>query len=197
MKLYKLSYRKHRSSQLFATTSGVMIYFYAQIYFHIRRVFGKMANPKVQPAEETAGRKKKKKKSDGKEKKILMQFIVITMFFLSCWAVLAVSWVLSGFFGVVVYEPHIDGFVGFCCHLNSSANPIVYGAMNKSLRNAMLDIFPKWLRSRMYNMIYGKKVARAESLKSISTVEEDDSKASSEESQSPVPTQGRPLNVRG
>ena len=168
-----------------------MIYFYAQIYLHIKKVFGKMAekSPKVQPAADPAagGKKKKKKKSDSKEKKILFQFIIITVFFLSCWAVLAVSWVLSGFFGIVVYEPHIDGIVGFCCHLNSSANPLIYGAMNKHLRNAMLDLFPVWLRTKLYNMIYGEKIARHESLQSMSTVEEDDSKASSEESSSPPP----------
>ncbi|GMH63660.1 hypothetical protein TL16_g03772 [Triparma laevis f. inornata] len=154
---------------LFMITAAVMIYFYARIYLHIKAIFGKTA-ARVAPADEQSpgsppspgGRRdsttKKKKKEASKETKILYQFIVITAFFLGCWCVLAVVWLVGSLFGVIVYNPHVDGWVGFTCHLNSSCNPLIYGAMNKNLRNAMFDMFPEGLKHILYSKTYGSEV---------------------------------------
>jgi len=65
-------------------------------------------------------------------------------------------WLLNSLFGVFIYNTHIDGVVGFCCHLNSALNPLIYGIMNKSLRNAMYDMLPEKLGQFLYNKTYGK-----------------------------------------
>jgi len=58
----------------------------------------------------------------------------------TCWALLAVTWFLSPF--VRIYNKYFDGYTGMTCHLNSMANPLLYGVLNAKLRKAMLDVLP-------------------------------------------------------
>ena len=70
------------------------------------------------------------------EQKILYQFMIIIAFFLGCWIVLSFIWLVAPF-GWRISNIHLDGFIGMFCHINSAANPMVYGLMNKNLREAM------------------------------------------------------------
>ncbi|GMH96052.1 hypothetical protein TrST_g921 [Triparma strigata] len=173
---------------LFMITASVMIYFYARIYLHIKAIFSK-TKARVAPEQSPpspGGRRnstaKSQKKESSKERKILYQFIVITAFFLGCWCVLAVMWILGPLFQIVIYNPHVDGLVGFCCHLNSSLNPIIYGAMNKNLRNAMFDMFPEGIQHILYSKTYGNEekvsIMKTTSQHMTDDAEDHDSKAS-------------------
>ena len=163
---------------LFSITIAVMVSFYAKIYYHIKKVF---TSVKSGDEEEAVG-KKKKKGGTPKEVKILYQFIFITAFFLCCWAALATQWLLNSLGGMFIYEPHLDGLVGFGCHLNSAFNPVIYGAMNKTLRNAMYDVLPETLSHWMYEKTYGKTGhAKNERALSTSMANSDDASGESEE----------------
>lgn len=114
------------------------------------------------------------------------QFMIITGFFLACWALLATVWVLN-VFGVYIYNPIVDSLIAVGCHMCAAINPILYGVMNKKLRNAMLDVIPKALSEIMYSKVYGKKegkVQRDQSLVSCrdeTVCELDDSQQSKQE----------------
>jgi hypothetical protein len=125
-----------------------------------------------------------KKKGTPKERKILYQFIVITLFFIGCWAVLATQWLLNSLGGMFIYEPHMDGWTGFGCHLNSALNPFIYGAMNKGLRNAMYDVLPEGLSHWLYQKTYGApEKAKKERIASTSRVMTDDQSEENEENE--------------
>ena len=115
----------------FATVLTAMVFWYSKIYFHLKAVFAKAKNPSED-------------KGSNIEGQILIQFLVITLFFLGCWACLAFMWAL-GTFGVKIYDEWYETVAQLTCHLNSALNPVIYGVMNKKLRAAMFSVAPKWL----------------------------------------------------
>jgi hypothetical protein len=142
-----------------------MVYFYAKIYFHIKSIFrnsGVVAPslPEAKPRKQSNGnanQKSKEESTKNREKEtnaILWQFIIITMFFLGCWSLLAFIWILNSVFGVFVYNSTIDGVIGLSCHLNSAVNPVIYGFMNKKIRNAMFDQLPFGMKDYAYSTMY-------------------------------------------
>ena len=97
---------------------------------------------------------------------------------------LATQWLLNTLGGMFIYEPHMDGWSGFGCHLNSALNPFIYGAMNKGLRNAMYDVFPEGLSHWLYKKTYGApEKAKKERIASTSMVMTDDQSEENEENE--------------
>ena len=70
----------------------------------------------------------------------MMQFIVITMFLLSCWLLLAVKWCVALLFNYRFYNAYYDQIGNISCHICSSCNPIIYGVFNLKLRKEMAKV---------------------------------------------------------
>ena len=112
-----------------------MVWMYYKIFAHLREVF---RNSVDKDSDRAAFNREI-------ERKILTQFMIITAFFLVCWVCLALTWFVAPF-GYRIQDVHMEGFIGWTCHLNSSTNPLIYGTMNKHLRQAMGKIMPKWTK---------------------------------------------------
>lgn len=93
----------------FATVLSAMIFWYSKIYFHLKAVFSKAKNPKED-------------KGVNIERQILIQFLVITLFFLGCWACLALMWALATF-GFKIYSDWYERkliALSFCTSLSTN-----------------------------------------------------------------------------
>ena len=113
-----------------------MVWMYYRIFSHLQNVF---KNAVIENSERAQFNREV-------ENKILVQFIIITAFFLVCWVVLAFTWFVAPF-GWRLQGIHMEGLIGFTCHLNSSSNPLIYGTMNKHLRTAMGKRMPQWVHN--------------------------------------------------
>jgi len=173
---------------IFVAVLSLMIVLYAKIFLHIKAVFNKVG-PGNDKIDDKA--KEKAKESKAKEKAIMVQFIVITMFFLSCWTVLALIWI-ANIFGFFVYNQVCDTIVSFGCHSCSMGNPIIYGVMNKKLRNAMFDTLPSWLGDVLYSKTYGKEKLKTEKVTSQIERTKEDSDLSEVELTPKAPARGVP-----
>ena len=136
----------------FAVVATLLVFFYASIYYHMKRVFGNSTTDREVLA-----------KTQKTQQKIALQFSIITLFFISCWTILCILWVLSPF-SVKIENKHIDGAIGFSCHLNSMANPIVYSVLNKKLREAILNVMPTPIATWLTNAA-NKTAIKSQSLR--------------------------------